>query len=155
MISLYSDNPLEDGQGYLADVELHGAEVVAWDTNSGKPMLVKFPLGDGFVYTFTIWAYPGHELFKQFSADWINLFLTEARGNIYLEDNSGDVFWTTWQEGNVIHIMALNTDYTKKDNVKRCKLIINNHPSAVNVKEGVLQVFTIVGGSFTVKEYTI
>ena len=153
--TLYSDNPLEDGEGYLAEVEVHGAEVVAWDTSSGKPMLVKFPLGDGYVYTFTIWAYPGHEQFKQFSADWINQFLSDARGATYIEDSTGDVFWTTWVDGNITHIMALNTDYTKKDNLKRCKLMINNRPSAITVKEGVCSVYTIVSGTFTTKEYTL
>lgn len=150
-----SDNVYEDGLPYLADVELKGAEIVAWDAQSGKPMLVRYALGKGFVYTFTIWAYPGHELFMQFSADWIAKLCKEARGNTYIEDQSKKVFYTTWVDGDTTQIMALNTDYMNVNNVIDCALVIDGKKTPCKIKEGVISIFTIKNGKFTLSEHTI
>lgn len=38
--ALHSDDVSEDGEPYLAEVQVHGAEVVAWDAATGAPMLL-------------------------------------------------------------------------------------------------------------------
>src|SRR5206468_2452598 len=43
----------EDGPCYLAEVELKGAEAALIDAISGKPMLLKYELGEGTVYLIT------------------------------------------------------------------------------------------------------
>ena len=118
-----SDSPLEDGEGILADVELCGAEVLAWDSFSGKPMLVRCRYGKGWVYTFTLWAYPGHEQFQRFAAAWVQRLARENRGETFVEDPSGEVFWTLWQDGPETTLMLLNTDWTRKGNVKPVRVV--------------------------------
>lgn len=118
-----SDSSEEDGEGYLADVELVGAEIVAWDTFTGKPLLVRKAYGAGWVYTFTIWAYPGHEKFQKFTAIWTQKLSNAAHGDTYVEDVSGEVFWTKWQDGKRTTLMLLNTDWTEKGNVKNVALV--------------------------------
>ena len=58
--SIPSDDIQEDGEACLAEISLEGAQVVAWDSFTGKPMLVRYPMGKGWVYTFTLWAYSRH-----------------------------------------------------------------------------------------------
>ena len=108
-----SDSITEDGKAYLAQVELCGAEVVAWDAFTGEPMLVRNRLRKGFVYPLTLWAYPGHELFRSFSASVLAVLAGETLTGTYVEDKSGEVFWTRYEEENGAEtLMLLNTDWT-------------------------------------------
>ncbi|MBQ6470555.1 MAG: hypothetical protein IJJ33_01100, partial [Victivallales bacterium] len=61
----------EDGPCRLADLELAGAKVVAWDAMTGAPLLVCHEVGKGRVYLLTAWAYPGHEELQALSASWL------------------------------------------------------------------------------------
>ena len=153
--AICSDFELEDGVPYLAEVELCGAQIVAWDKASGKPMLVKYQLGKGFVYTFTLWAYPGHEQYQTFAASWVINLCEKARGNIYVEDKSGYVFYTTWVNDDVTEIMLLNTDYYNEGNVKDVNLIIGKNFYPLKIKERVAYSVKVKGDDFTVSEYTI
>lgn len=153
--AICSDFELEDGVPYLAEVELCGAQIVAWDKGSGKPMLVKYQLGKGFVYTFTLWAYPGHEQYQTFAASWVINLCEKARGNIYVEDKSGYVFYTTWVNGDVTEIMLLNTDYYNEGNVKDVNLVIGENSYPLKIKERVAYSVKVKGNDFTVSEYTI
>lgn len=104
----------EDGPCRLAEVELAGAEIVAWDAANGKPLVVRHRLGKGQVYLMTAWAYPGHERLQKVSASWIAKLAAEHRGTVYADDPSGEVFWTRWEEENgCSRLMLLNTDWTK------------------------------------------
>ena len=53
-------------EGFAAAIELAGAGVVGYDSSSAEPLLVRYKLGKGWVYTLTFWAYPGHEIYFLF-----------------------------------------------------------------------------------------
>ena len=137
-----SDSPDEDGQAILAAVELLDAEVVAWDTFTGKPMLVRKQLGQGWVYTFTLWAYPGHERFQKFCAAWVQQLAMDARGDFYAEDPSGEVFWTLWQTEKEKRMLLLNTDWSEPGNEKKITLHASGKEVSISVPEGRLTVVT-------------
>ncbi len=44
----------EDGPALLADIELCGGEVIAWDAATGAPMLIRNKFGKGYIYTLTL-----------------------------------------------------------------------------------------------------
>ncbi|MBE6369840.1 MAG: hypothetical protein E7056_06760 [Lentisphaerae bacterium] len=112
----------EDDEGFVAAIELAGAEVVVYDSSSAEPLLVRYKLGKGWVYTLTFWAYPGHEKFQRLSAAVIAALAKAARPEYYLEDPSKELFWTLWQQTSdnaQALLMILNTDWTSKNNTKK------------------------------------
>ncbi len=133
-----SDSPDEDGPGILARVEWKDAEAVAWDSFTGEPMLVRRKLGAGWVYTFTLWAYPGHERFQRFCAAWVQRLAAMARGDFYAEDPSGEVFWTVWESEGERRMLLLNTDWTAPGNQKAVTVFFAGKQIPVTVREGVL-----------------
>ena len=141
--SLPSDSPDEDGEALLADVTLAGAQIVAWDAATGKPMLVRNKVGKGWVYTFTIWAYPGHEDFQNFCAAWIADLAKKAQPAVHVDDPSGEVFWTRWVDGEDTIVMLLNTDWTKYANEKAITLHTPNGAYPVSVREREAQIIRI------------
>lgn len=152
--ALPSFDVAEDGKPMLADVELCGAEIVAWDAWTGNPMLVRNKVGDGYVYTFTMWAYPGHEQFQKFAATWVELLSAEAaEKDVYVIDDSGEVFWTRWVDGDKTTIMLLNTDWTEKGNVKDVAIVSDGMAYEVAVKERALLVVDIENGEVNAEEY--
>lgn len=138
-----SDSAEEDGPGILAKVQLTGAEVVAWDSFTGEPMLVRNRVGKGWVYTFTLWAYPGHEKFQKFCAAWVQRLAEAARGDLWVEDTSGEVFWTLWQEETGTRVLLLNTDWTAPGNEKAVTLYFGGKTKRFPVREGTLTVATV------------
>ncbi len=151
-----SDSIEEDGPVYLADAELCGAEVVAWDSATGSPMLVKYNLGKGTVYTILTYAYPGHELLQQFSAAYLLKLAKEARGDIYVEDKSGEVFYTLWKTENSTRVYMLNTDWTRAHNEKEVTLVAFGKRYLMTVKEGTLLMAEIDGsGNAETTVYTL
>ena len=146
--ALPSDSAEEDGLALLADIELCGAEVVAWDACTGKPMLVKYNLGKGYVFTFTIWAYPGHEKFQNFSASWVAELARNALGDVYVKDDTNEVFWTVWENNGRKRFMLLNTDWTSKGNVKKAEVHTGNESIVVDVPERNLVVVDVENGFF-------
>ena len=152
--ALPSDDAEEDGTALLADIELCGAEVVAWDAFTGKPMLVKHKIGKGYVCTFTLWAYPGHEKFQKFSASWVMKLSKHACGNLYVEDESKEIFWTVWEHDNKKRIMLLNTDWTSKQNAKKVTVRYNGKSVPVSVEERTLVVVN-VDDNFEINTYTL
>ena len=103
----------EDGPCRLAEVELSGAEVVAWDADTCKPLMLRYQCGKGQVYLLTAWAYPGHEKLQQFSASWLAKLADAHKGDLFVDDASRDVFWTRWEEDNgVRRLLLLNTDWS-------------------------------------------
>jgi len=144
----------EDGKPMLADVELCGAEVVAWDAWTGNPMLVRNKVGDGYVYTFTMWAYAGHEQFQKFAATWVELLSAEtAERDVYVIDDSREVFWTRWVDGDKTTIMLLNTDWTEKGNVKDVAIVADGMAYEVAVKERAILIVDIENGEVNAEEY--
>lgn len=133
--ALPSDSTEEDGKALLADIELCGAEVVAWDYFTGKPMLVRYKLGKGYVYTFTLWAYPGHEKFQSFCASFIAKLSSETLDDVYVKDDTNEVFWSVWDDAGRKKVMLINTDWTKKGNVKTVTLVENGKEHVIKVPE--------------------
>ena len=146
-----SDDPHEDGDGLLADIQLHGAQIVAWDAVSGKPMLVRNRYGKGWVYTFTLWAYPGHEEFQRFCAAWIGVLSEQVLPEIHVEDPSGEVFWTRWVDGEKTTVMLLNTDWTCKGNEKSVTLVTGGQKYPLAIKERTAVLVTICGENIQVE----
>jgi len=153
--ALPSDSPDEDGPALLADVRLAGAEVVAWDAASGRPMLVRSRVGKGWVYTFTLWAYPGHERFQTFCAAWIAKLARENQPGVRVEDPSGEVFWTRWVNGDETTLMLLNTDWTKKGNVRQVTLVDGESRVPLSVRERTAVLVTVGGGEIRLETATL
>ena len=132
-----SDSIWEDKNAFLADVSLCGAEIVAWDAVSGNPMLVRNKVGKGYVYTFTIWAYPGHELFQKFSAAWIKKLTRDVceSDDKYITDTTNEIFWTVWEDEKDTRFMLLNTDWTVRGNEKDAVVHYKGSTVKVKVKE--------------------
>ena len=155
LISLPNDNIMEDGKAFLADIELTGAEIVAWDAASGKPMLVRNKVGKGYVYTFTVWAYAGHEQFQTFSASWVSKLAEENKLDIYINDSSNEVFWTVWENENEKTVYILNTDWVEKGNTKLVTLVHNGKEEMLSIKERCLTVVRLTENSINTEEYSI
>ena len=146
----------EDGTPLLANVELAGAEAVAWDAASGAPMLVRHKLGEGYVYTFTLWAYPGHEQFQRFAATWVEELACEAaERDAYVIDDSREVFWTRWVDGDKTTVMLLNTDWTEAGNEKDVILVADGAAYELCVKERTILIADIENGEVNVEEYSL
>ena len=153
---LPSDSVTEDGRAYLAEIELTDGEIVAWDAFSAKPMLVRKKLGKGYVYTLTLWAYPGHELFMNFSASILARLSEKTLGKIWVEDASGEIFWTRWENEGATTLMLLNTDWTEKYNEKAVKVHYGYDATLnISVKEREALVITIKDRDVKANRYTI
>ena len=156
LCGLPSDDVTEDGRAYLAKIELCGAEVVAWDAFNGEPMLVRNRLGDGYVYTLTLWAYPGHELFARFSAAVLARLAEKTLGDVYVEGGTGEVFWTVWkQDDGSTALMLLNTDWTERDNEKTVTVRFGGGSYDTTVKEREALIITIKDGEYKEERYTL
>ncbi len=119
-----NDSITEDGPCRLAEIELNGAEVVAWDASNAKPLVVRYKLGRGYVYLLTAWAYPGHEQLQQTAASWIAKLAGDSRGACYVKDASREVFWNVWPESEFYsRMMLLNTDWTVRGNAKCVRIV--------------------------------
>ena len=123
-----NDDVNEDDLGFAADIDLAGAEVVIYDASTAAPLLVRYRLGAGWVYTLTLWAYPGHEKFQKLSAAVIAALAASVRSEHYVEDPSREVFWTYWRntgdQADAL-LMLLNTDWSVKGN---CKTVMVHTP---------------------------
>lgn len=153
--ALPSDCTEEDGKALLADVELCGAEVVAWDAASGKPMLVRYKIGKGWVYTFTLWAYPGHEKFQNFSASWVAKLSSEVLPATRVEDTTGEIFWTVWQDGDKSTLYILNTDWSVKGNTKNITIVHDGLRTSMKIAERTLVCAEFANGKTDIKNYKL
>ncbi|MDO4618730.1 MAG: hypothetical protein Q4B31_04315 [Clostridia bacterium] len=153
IISLPNDFEGEDGKAYIADIELTGAEIVAWDSDSGLPLLVRNKVGKGYIYTFTFWAYPGHEQLQSISSAWVEKLSQDTLGDEYIKDESGEIFWTRWENGEENIYMLLNTDWSKKGNVKIVTLVSNGKETEFSVKERCALIIKVKNGKTEKEEY--
>ncbi len=152
---LPSDDVTEDGRAYLAKVELTGAEIVAWDAFNGEPMLVRHRVGKGFVYTLTLWAYPGHELFCRFSAAALARLAGETLDDVYVTDETGEVFWTVYEDGDADILMLLNTDWTTAGNEKTVSVHFGGRSYETAVKEREALIITLKNGEASEERATL
>ena len=109
----------------------------------------------GTVYTFTIWAYPGHEKFQRFAASWIAELSEKSMSDVYVKDETNEIFWTVWEDGEKKYVKILNTDWTAPGNVKKAKLSVNGQFIDILVKEGTLLIAEIEKGVTSIREYSL
>ena len=142
-----SRHPGEDGCCRLASVELAGAEVAAWDSATGLPLLTCYRYGKGKVYVLTAWAYPGHEALQKFSAAWVAYLAKANRGEWFVEDESSEVFWSVrrFADRRCGQISLLNTDWTQPGNRKTVRICAGNTVIEHDVVERVLLQITVAG----------
>ena len=131
------------------------AEVVAWDADSARPMLVRNHVGKGTVYTFTAWAYPGHEQLQRFSASWLAYLSAQSLPEPYVLDPSGEVFWTVWESDAECRVLLLNTDWTQPDGVRTVTLVHPGGRVSVDVREGALTEAVLAGKEVAVRSWTL
>jgi hypothetical protein len=124
----------------VAEVDLSGAEVLAREIESGKPVLVRHRVGKGEAYLLTTSAYPGNSWIRGFVTDVVAGLARNTQRDMELEDYSGDVYYTVRQESDtgVTRIHLLNTDWSSAGNEKRCRLRLGERWIDVNVREGRL-----------------
>ncbi|MBQ7694191.1 MAG: hypothetical protein IJT50_03620 [Lentisphaeria bacterium] len=139
-----SASPEEDGPCFIADIDLAGAEVVVWDADSGLPLVVKYDLGKGSVYTLTAWAYPGHEKLQRLSASVTAFLAGNCQGEYHVVDPSGEVFWNFRKEENCLRLNMLNTDWSVKGNVKQVTVVTPELRVSVTVEERQAALFTVL-----------
>lgn len=145
---LPSDSPDEDGPCFLANTELAGAEPVAWDADSGLPVIVRHKFGKGEVYLICAWAYPGHETLSGLVSAWTAKLAKEQRGDIYVEDPSREIFWNVWEESNKHHkIMLLNTDWATPGTSKKVTVHTPELEFITEVLERQPKIITVIGDS--------
>ena len=85
--------PLHD-RACLAEVTLAGAEVLARDAQTGKPVLVRRRLGKGEAYLLCTWAYPGSSWLKPLVNHFLRALGETVPAQVALEDGTGDVYYT-------------------------------------------------------------
>ena len=143
--ALPSHSMNEDGPCRLAELELKGAEVVAWDAATGHPLILHHRLGKGSVYLLTAWAYPGHEALQELSASWLARLAEKCRGEYYVEDPSQEVFWTIWKEtSGVRRLMLLDTDWTRPGNSRKIRIHTPAFSFDFTVKERKPSILTLL-----------
>lgn len=131
----YNFSPDEDGDCYLADIELNSAEVIVKDVETDLPLIVKNRYGKGYVYTICAWAYPGHDKLAAVMAVFLRKLFAENRGEVYVEDPSKEVFWNVRNCGHYKLITMLNTDWSMAGNAKKVNLCTPNTQYELNVIE--------------------
>lgn len=139
-----NDSPEEDGPCALADIEFSGAETVAWDIDSGAPLLVRHKVGKGFVYLLCAWAYPGHEILSNLVSSWTAKLAEEYRGEYYINDPSMEVFWNAWQEDSCHKFMLLNTDWASPAGKKTVTVHIPGFEFTSTVVERQPKIITVL-----------
>jgi hypothetical protein len=138
----------EDGPCRLADLELKGAVPLINDA-SGKPVLVRYHLGGGFVYTLCTYAYPGHERLKSMMPRIIvRLLELHGKGPASFSGNKNDlddIYYSLWgEDGRPDKLYVLNTDWTREKNIKRVVLKAAGLSTEVGVGEGALTEITLL-----------
>ena len=140
----------EDGPCCLADILLCGAKPVLTDKNTGRPVLVRHAVGKGWVYLLCTYAYPGHEVLKQ----WIPrvlLRLLDLYGSkrLTLEGDCRDVYRSLWgEDGRADKVYLLNTDWTQAGNEKHIALVTPSARLEVSVREGAMREISLFEGGF-------
>ena len=137
-----SRNESEDGPCMIADVSLEGAEVILADKASGKPLLVRNKIGNGYVYLLLTYAYPGHEALKDLMPKILLAIVGEVKKTrqIQVTDSSGEIYWSNWKKDDSSgRVYMLNTDWTKPGNEKKAVVEKGNIRLSCNVLQGEIK----------------
>ena len=123
----------------LMEVELQGAEVVAIDQATEKPVLLRHRLGEGEAYLLLTHDFPGNSWLADFLTPFIRRLANEVPSRVRLEDPSGDVYYThREEETRVTRIHLLNTDWTEAGNWRLCSLWLDGVEVPLIIREGRL-----------------
>ena len=137
LIRLPNTSPDEDGGCFLTDIELTTAEVVVQDKATGRPLVVRNKVGNGYAYLLCVHAFPGHEAIKHFLPNLvIALIDRHVRRDVFVDDPSADVYWSVWKTAaDAGKIYLLNTDWESGANQK----VVVIHAGENNFKYTVLE----------------
>ena len=126
----------------LADVALHGAEVLATDVDSGAPVLVRHRVGKGEAYLLCTHEFPGNSRLIPFMKPLLRALAQTTPWPVELDDLSGDVYYTVREDDDagIQTIHLLNTDWTAEGNEKPCRLRLGEAWVDLTVKEGRISV---------------
>lgn len=125
---------------YLAETQLRGAEVLAYDEKTDQPLLVRYRLGQGEAYLLLTHDFPGNSRLSGFMTDLIHGLARMVPSPVSLEDPSGDVYFTVREETKtgLTRIHLLSTDWTKSGNKRHCVLRLAENSLQLIIKEGRL-----------------
>lgn len=127
---------------HLAQTELRGADVLAQETETGSPVLVRYRLGKGETYLLLTHDFPGNSWLSVFVTDVVRGLAESVRraAPIDLEDPSGDVYYTVREdkERQLTRLHLLNTDWSVPGNDRPCTLRIGTEAIPLTVREGQL-----------------
>ena len=131
----------------LAQVELDGAEVLATDTESGAPVLVRQRIGKGEAYLLCTYDYPGNSRLVPFVKPLVRELASSTPWPVELDDVTGDVYYTVREEEKtgITTVHLLNTDWTEEGNEKLCRLRLGDSWLDVKVKEGRISIVRWLG----------
>ncbi|MBQ4098340.1 MAG: hypothetical protein IJC72_03430, partial [Clostridia bacterium] len=136
LIRLPNKTEDEDGDCRLADIILDGAEVCLKDKTSDRPLLVRKRLGKGYAYLLCVYAFPGHEKLKYICANIMQTLLeTYVQKDVFVRDETNQVYWSDWKNGNASKLYLLNIDWAKPDNQKTVEVIKGDFSFTCEVKE--------------------
>ena len=130
--------PPHHDRARLAEVEVTDAEILARESESRRPVLVRRRLGRGEAYLLCTWAYPGNSWLVPFVNPLIRSLAVKSAGLISLTDGMGDVYYSVRVEGDVHRIHLLNTDWTEAENKKPCRLRLGDCWIDLEVGEGTV-----------------
>lgn len=142
----YSFSAGEDGECFFAELELQpDTEVVLRDAANGRVLAVRRRYGKGTVYTLCAWAYPGHEKLSRAMAGLIAALCREHCGEIRLQERDPEIFYNVRRDKFGQTVMLLNTDWTRKGNVRECTLLAGKTAVPVRVTEGKISIVKLLG----------
>ena len=125
---------------YLEEVELCGAEVIAREGVTGKPILIRHRQGRGAAYLLLTSDFPGNSHLVPFMTELVRGLAGQVPAAVRLSDACGDVYYTVRiEEGTrVRRIHLLNTHWAEAGNERPCALTLGDRKVPLVLKEGAL-----------------
>ena len=140
-----SSSIMEDGECFLADVELDGAEPFIWDAAKKVPVVVRKKYGRGYVYLLTAYAYFGHNALQNVMARLTAYLAEQNLPQHSVSDPTKEVFWNVWHESDdVQRIMLLNTDWSVPGNQKTVTIHAAGMDFVTQVEERKAKILTVI-----------
>ena len=125
---------------YLEDIELCGAEVIAREGETGKPILIRHRQGRGSAYLLLTSDFPGNSHLVPFMTELVRGFARQVPTPVRLHDPCGEVYYTVRveEETQARRIHLLNTHWAEAGNERPCTLILGDEEIPLAVREGQL-----------------
>ena len=126
---------------YSAKIQNLNAEIIAYDENSQNPLLIKNKIGKGCIYLLTAYNYHGNTRIRHFISDFMKKRI-ENHAPITLDGDINDIFYAYYNErkNNIHRLYFINTDWTRKDNVKNFSFSCGDYRRVpMEFKEGLVK----------------